>query len=307
MPMQSSVYTTIPSAKSSTITIAVLITIRPLSLPAAIMPGVSIRINSTVQKSDTFSMKISIITATYNSAKTLQDTLNSVLQQDYCDIEHIIVDGGSTDSTVDIIRAYASKTTSHSVKWVSEKDRGIYDAMNKGIAMATGEVIGILNSDDYFTAYDIVSKLAKPFEDEALEAVYGDIHFIHDGEPDKVTRYYSSKIFSPFWVRFGFMPAHPSLYVRREVYQKVGPYKLDYKIGADFEIIVRMFCVHKIKSKYLNLDFVTMRSGGASTNGFHSHRLLLQEDTRACRENGIYSNQFLIALKYLYKLFEFRI
>jgi glycosyltransferase len=179
--------------------------------------------------------------------------------------------------------------------------------MNKGIAMATGEVIGILNSDDYFTSDDIVSKLARPFEDETLEAVYGDIHFIHDGAPDKVTRYYSSKIFSPFWVRFGFMPAHPSLYVRREVYQKVGPYKLDYKIGADFEIVVRMFCVHKIKSKYLNLDFVTMRNGGASTNGFHSHRLLLQEDTRACRENGIYSNQFLIALKYLYKLFEFRI
>ena len=125
-------------------------------------------------------MKISIVTVTFNSEKTLQDTLDSVLRQDYRNIEHIIIDGGSTDSTVDIIRAYASKTTSHSVKWVSEKDRGIYDAMNKGIAMATGEVIGILNSDDYFTSDDIVSKLARPFEDETLEAVYGDIHFIHD-------------------------------------------------------------------------------------------------------------------------------
>ena len=249
-------------------------------------------------------MKVSIITATFNSKKTLQDTLDSVLRQDYRDIEHIIVDGESTDSTVDLIRAYASKTTSYSVKWVSEKDRGIYDAMNKGIAMATGDVIGILNSDDYFTSNDIVSKLAKPFEDDTLEAVYGDIHFIHDSEPDKITRYYSSKIFSPFWVRFGFMPAHPSLYVRREVYQKMGSYKLDYKIGAGFEMVVRMF--HKIKSKYLNLDFVTMRNGGASTNGIRSHRLLLQEDTRACRENGIYSNQLLISLKYLYKLFEFR-
>ena len=304
--MQSSVYTTIPSAKSSTITIAGLITSRPLSLPAAIMPGVSIRINSTVQKSDTFSMKISIITATYNSAKTLQDTLNSVLRQDYCDIEHIIVDGGSTDSTVGMIREYAAATTRHTVRWVTEKDRGIYDAMNKGIAMATGDVVGILNSDDYFTAGDVVSKLAEPFSDTALEAVYGDIHFIHDGEPDKITRYYSSRIFSPFWVRFGFMPAHPSLYVRREVYDRVGPYKLDYKIGADFEMIVRMFCVHKIKAQYLKMDFVTMRNGGASTNGVRSHRLLLQEDTRACRENGIYSNQFLIALKYLYKVFEFR-
>lgn len=252
-------------------------------------------------------MKISIITVTFNSEKTLQDTLDSVLRQDYRNIEHIIIDGGSTDSTVDIIRAYASKTTSHSVKWVSEKDRGIYDAMNKGIAMATGDVIGILNSDDYFTSYNVVSKLAKPFEDETLEAVYGDIHFIHDGEPDKVTRYYSSKIFSPFWVRFGFMPAHPSLYVRKEIYDKVGLYKLDYKIGADFEMVVRMFHVHKIKAHYINMDFVTMRNGGASTSGVQSHKLLLQEDARACRENGLYSNQFLISLKYLYKVFEFRI
>lgn len=252
-------------------------------------------------------MKISIITATFNSEKTLQDTLDSVLRQDYRNIEHIIIDGGSMDSTVDIIRAYASKTTSHSVKWVSEKDRGIYDAMNKGIAMATGDVIGILNSDDYFTSYDVVSKLAKPFEDETLDAVYGDIHFVHDGEPDKVTRYYSSKIFSPFWVRFGFMPAHPSLYVRKEIYDKVGLYKLDYKIGADFEMVVRMFHVHKIKAHYINMDFVTMRNGGASTSGVQSHKLLLQEDARACRENGLYSNQFLISLKYLYKVFEFRI
>ena len=252
-------------------------------------------------------MKISIITAAFNSEKTLQDTLDSVLRQDYRNIEHIIIDGGSTDSTVDIIRVYASKTTSHSVKWVSEKDHGIYDAMNKGIAMATGDVIGILNSDDYFTSYDVVSKLAKPFEDETLDAVYGDIHFIHDGEPDKVTRYYSSKIFSPFWVRFGFMPAHPSLYVRKEIYDKVGLYKLDYKIGADFEMVVRMFHVHKIKAHYINMDFVTMRNGGASTSGVQSHKLLLQEDARACRENGLYSNQFLISLKYLYKVFEFRI
>lgn len=252
-------------------------------------------------------MKISIITATFNSEKTLQDTLDSVLRQDYRNIEHIIIDGGSMDSTVDIIRAYASKTTSHSVKWVSEKDRGIYDAMNKGIAMATGDVIGILNSDDYFTSNDVVSKLIKPFSDEEIDAVYGDIHFIHDKEREKITRYYSSKRFSPFWIRFGFMPAHPSLYVRKEIYDKVGLYKLDYKIGADFEMVVRMFHVHKIKAHYINMDFVTMRNGGASTSGVQSHKLLLQEDARACRENGLYSNQFLISLKYLYKVFEFRI
>ena len=251
-------------------------------------------------------MKISIITATYNSEATIADTINSVLSQDYSDIEYLVIDGGSSDATLDIVKANASRFGGR-LRWISENDHGIYDAMNKGIRMATGDIVGILNSDDYYTSNDVLSTYANAFRTSKVDAVYGDIHFIHDGEPDKVTRYYSSKIFSPFWVRFGFMPAHPSLYVRREVYQKIGPYKLDYKIGADFEIVVRMFCVHKIKSKYLNLDFVTMRNGGASTNGFHSHRLLLQEDTRACRENGIYSNQFLIALKYLYKLFEFRI
>ncbi|WP_456103311.1 glycosyltransferase family 2 protein [Prevotella sp.] len=252
-------------------------------------------------------MKISIITATYNSEKTLQDTLDSVLRQDYNDIEHILVDGASTDTTVDIIRNYASTTDKHAVRWVSEKDHGIYDAMNKGIAMATGDVIGILNSDDYFTSADVLSRLIKPFSDAAVEAVYGDIHFIHDKNPDKITRYYSSKMFSPLWLRFGFMPAHPSLYVRKAVYERVGLYKLDYKIGADFEMVVRMFHVHKIKAHYINMDFVTMRNGGASTSGVQSHKLLLQEDARACRENGLYSNQFLISLKYLYKVFEFRI
>jgi len=249
----------------------------------------------------------SIITVTYNAEKVLERTLRSVAEQSYARIEYIVIDGASTDGTMEMVTSYKSQSPGLvRFEVISEPDKGLYDAMNKGIAMATGDVIGILNSDDYFTSNDIVSKLVKPFEDDTLEAVYGDIHFIHDGEPDKITRYYSSKIFSPFWVRFGFMPAHPSLYVRREVYQKIGSYKLDYKIGADFEMVVRMFCVHKIKSKYLNLDFVTMRNGGASTNGIRSHRLLLQEDTRACRENGIYSNQFLISLKYLYKLFEFR-
>lgn len=250
-------------------------------------------------------MKVSIITATYNSAATLKDTIDSVVRQDYDDIEYIVVDGGSTDGTTDIIRSFEA-SDELDMKWVSERDRGIYDAMNKGIDLATGDVVGILNSDDYFTSDDVISKMVGSFTDSNIDAVYGDIHFIHDGEPDRVTRYYSSRMFRPFWIRFGFMPAHPSLYVRREVYDKVGPYKLDYKIGSDFEMIVRMFHVHKIKSKYLPMDFVTMRTGGASTSGIRSHKLLLREDTRACRDNGLYTNQFLISLKYLYKIFEFR-
>lgn len=252
-------------------------------------------------------MKISIITATYNSEKTLQDTLDSVLRQDCSDIEHILVDGASTDSTVDIIRNYASTTDTYTVRWVSEKDHGIYDAMNKGIAMATGDVIGILNSDDYYTSKDVLSTYAKTFSDYNVDAVYGDIHFIRNNNPEKIARYYSSKIFRPFLLRFGFMPAHPSFYLRRSVYDKVGCYSLEYKIGADFEMMTRLFKKHKISYKYVPKDMVTMRMGGTSTSGVSSHKLLLKEDARACRENGIYSNTFLIALKYFYKVFEFKV
>lgn len=252
-------------------------------------------------------MKISIITATYNSARTLKDTLNSVLAQDYKNIEHILIDGCSADGTQNMIRQYAENNKMYEVKWISEKDSGIYDAMNKGILKATGDVIGILNSDDFFTSNDVLSKVAAALHDERLDGVYGDIHFISDLEPNKIVRYYSSKHFSPFWVRFGFMPAHPSLYVRKSVYERIGKYRTDYKIGSDFEMIVRMFRKYTIKTKYMDLDFVTMRMGGASTRGLKSHKLLLKEDTRACLENGIYTNRCLIALKYLYKIFEFRI
>lgn len=175
-------------------------------------------------------MKISIITATYNSGETILDTINSVLAQDYYNFEYIIIDGGSKDNTLDIIRANEPRFNGR-MKWVSENDKGIYDAMNKGIGRATGDVIGILNSDDYYTSKDVLSTYAKTFSDYNVDAVYGDIHFIRNNNPEKIARYYSSKIFRPFLLRFGFMPAHPSFYLRRSVYDKVGCYSLEYKIG----------------------------------------------------------------------------
>jgi len=251
-------------------------------------------------------LTVSIITASFNSAKTISDTIESVLAQTYENIEYIIVDGKSADETVDIIEKYAPKFEGR-LKYVSEKDKGIYDAMNKGIRMATGDVVGILNSDDYFTSNDVVARLMSAFDDKSVDAIYGDIHFVRDEKHDKVVRYYSSKLFRPFWLRFGFMPAHPSFYARRSVYAKAGNYKLDYQIGSDFEMMVRLFKRHHIRSRYIPMDFVTMRMGGTSTNGIRSHRVLLQEDTRACRENGLYTNQFFIALKFFYKIFEFKL
>jgi len=166
--------------------------------------------------------------------------------------------------------------------------------------------VGILNSDDYFTSDDVIERMVVNFDDPNIDAVYGDIHFIHDGEPDKIVRYYSSKPFRPLWLRFGFMPAHPSFYCRRSVYEKAGLYKTDYAIGSDYEMMVRLFMVHKIRTKYLPIDFVTMRTGGASTRNVRSRLQLIRDDVRGCRENGIYTNPLMISIKFLYKIFEMR-
>ena len=249
---------------------------------------------------------ISIITATYNSAETINDTIKSVLCQTNKDFEYIIVDGGSTDETIDIVKSYESEFSGR-LKWVSEKDKGIYDAMNKGIKMASGDIIGILNSDDYYTSDDILQTIADAFKCQNVDAIYGDIHFIKDGVPDKCVRYYSSRLFSPFWLRFGFMPAHPSFYCKREVFDKSGLYRLDYKIGSDYEMMVRLFRKHKISSRYVPKDFVTMRTGGASNSNLQSRLTLIKEDVKACRDNGIYTNELFICLKFLYKIFEFRV
>jgi glycosyltransferase involved in cell wall biosynthesis len=251
-------------------------------------------------------VKISIITATYNSAQTLGQTIESVIRQTYPDIEYIVVDGASTDGTQQIVQRYESQLRGK-MKWLSEKDGGIYDAMNKGIQMATGDIVGILNSDDYFTSDDIIERAADAFNDKNIDAVYGDIHFIRDGQPDKCIRYYSSKRFSPIWLRFGFMPAHPSFYCRREIFKKAGLYKTDYQIGSDYEMMVRLFMKHHIKARYLPIDFVTMRTGGASTRNVRSRLQLIKDDVRGCRENGIYTNALMVSVKFLYKIFEFKL
>lgn len=250
-------------------------------------------------------MRISIITATYNSASTVADTFESVLKQTYKDIDYFVIDGGSSDRTLDIIKEYQPKFGGR-MHYISEKDRGIYDAMNKGISRCTGDVVGILNSDDYFTSDDVLQNVAQTFSsNETIDAVYGDIHFINDNNPDKIVRYYSSKMFRPFWLRFGFMPAHPSFYVKRKIYQEYGDYSLDYKIAADYDMMVRLFYKHKIHAKYIKKDFVTMRTGGMSTKNVRNRLLITKEDVKACRAYGMYTNQLMISVKYLYKIFEF--
>lgn len=249
-------------------------------------------------------MKISVITATYNSAATIGDTLASILSQTHKDVESIVVDGGSTDATLDIVRRYETRFGGR-LRWISEPDRGIYDAMNKGIGMTTGDVVGLLNSDDFYTCDDVLATVASHLTAD-LDAVYGDIHFVRPSDLGRCVRYYSSRLFRPWLMRFGYMPAHPSFYARREIYERYGLYSLDYKIAADFEMLVRLFCRHHIRSRYLKKDFVTMRTGGMSTRSWRHRILGTREDARACRANGIRSCFAMCSVKYLTKMFEFR-
>lgn len=259
-------------------------------------------------------MKVSVITATWNSGKTVKDTIESVLYQTYTNVEHIIKDGGSKDNTMEICEEYKKKLYSSadapspkikSMKVVSEKDGGIYDAMNKGIEMATGDIIGILNSDDFYTSNDVLQKVADEFQkDSSLEAVYGDIHFVKPENLKKCTRYYSSKSFRPWLLRFGFMPAHPSFYVRREVYEKYGLYDLQFRTSSDFEWMVRLFAKHHIRAKYLPMDFVTMRDGGESTAGMKAKRKVNNDIVGSLRKHGIFTCGAFKYVRYIVKGFE---
>lgn len=249
-------------------------------------------------------MKISIITTTYNSGATLRDTIRSILSQTYQDIEYIVVDGASTDDTLTIIQEYEPQFDGR-MRWVSEKDNGLYDAMNKGIRMATGDVVGILNSDDFFTSPDVLERVAGAFREESgPDAVYGDIHFVNPDNLNRCVRYYSSRLFRSWLMRMGFMPAHPSFYARRKVYIRYGLYKTHYKVCADYEWMLRTVFVGGIRTRYLGMDMVTMRMGGVSTHGVSVHWLIAKEHQLAHRENKVYTNHLMQSLRYLWKVCE---
>ena len=249
-------------------------------------------------------MKVSLITVTFNSGMTLRDTIQSVLSQSFPDIEYILVDGLSQDRTIKIVKEY-EPLFQNRLKWVSEKDSGLYDAMNKGIRMATGDIIGIINSDDFYFRNDVITKIVEAFNDNNVQAIYGDVRFVNPNNLDRTVRYYSSKRFVPSLFRFGFMPAHPTFFTYRKYFDQLGYYKTNYKIAADYELLLRFLYVHRLKSKYLPLDFMKMRTGGASTASIKSNILLNKEIVRACKENGIWTCYPLLLLKYLVKIFEF--
>ena len=246
-------------------------------------------------------MKISIITVTFNAATTLADTLQSVAAQIHPDIEHLVVDGASTDGTQDVVARYGS----HLARFVSEPDQGIYDAMNKGLALATGDVIGFLNADDVYADDGVLQRVAEIMSRNNLDAVFGDAVFVNPAHPARSVRRYCSARFCPARIAWGWMPAHPSLFLRRGVYECFGHFRTDYRIAGDFELVARIFHGGTLKYRHVPEVWVRMRTGGISTGGWRNTVLLNREVLRACRENGIPTNLTKILSKYPAKLFEF--
>lgn len=206
-------------------------------------------------------MKVSIITATYNSEKTLQDTLISVESQTYQDIEYIVVDGLSTDGTLDLVKRISSRVT----KIVSEKDKGIYDALNKGVEMATGDIIGFIHSDDILARSDIIEKVVSEFERSGAALVYGDLVFIDRNNINRTKRYWRSGSFKKRKISFGWAPPHPSVYMKKSLYRDDGLFDIDFRIAADYDQMLRVLKRDDIKVSYLKDVIVKMRLGGEST------------------------------------------
>jgi len=244
-------------------------------------------------------MKISLITVCYNAEKTIEKTIQSVFSQDYNDIEFIVIDGLSKDGTMDIVNKYAEKISI--VK--SEKDKGMYDGINKGIELSSGDIIGILNADDVFASDTILSKVAFEFKNKPdIDALIGDIAFVN--EQGNQTRYYSSAKWHPGRFIWGFMPAHPTFYCRRNKFIELDGYRTDFDIAADYELLIRYLKIHNISYTYLPLLMVKMNLGGKSTKNFWSTLKINQEIKKACKLNGLYTNYAMLYSKYFRKIFE---
>ena len=222
---------------------------------------------------------ISIVTATWNCASTLPDCIASVARQCYANREHVIVDGASTDGTLDVINQHLDQIGN----FKSEHDKGIYDALNKGIQLATGDVIGFLHSDDLYASDDVLSKIAKAFDDPAVCAVYGDLEYVSQKDTSKVIRRWRSNSFNKSDLGWGWMPAHPTLYVRREWYSRIGGFDINYRIAADYLSILKLFTQPEFTTVYLPDVLVTMRLGGASNKSLKTIFNKSKEDWRALR------------------------
>lgn len=242
-------------------------------------------------------MKVSIITATYNSAQTIKDTVLSIKYQTYQNVEHIIIDGGSTDNTLNLAGYFG-----HTGPMVSETDNGIFDAMNKGVRMATGDIVGILNSDDFYPDSGVIEKVVKAFANSDCDAVYGDLVYVDPFHIKKVLRKWIAGGYSKKLFYNGWMPPHPTFFVKKEVYEKYGLFNLDFKSSSDYELLLRFILLKNISIKYLPGVLVYMRVGGYSNRSLKNRIAAHLEDYQAWRVNGISPKWYTVALKPLRKL-----
>ena len=268
-------------------------------------------------------MKISIITACYNAEKTIADAMESVAGQrelfdcsdcsigNRLEIEHIVVDGGSTDGTVEKVKRNSEKVkgkAGFTFKWVSEKDRGMYDAINKGMKMATGDVIGILNADDVLAGKDVIARIVRLFDcsDCSIECLYGNVRFVSE-LGGKTRRVCFARWWKPWMLQWGYMPPHPAIFIRKECFEKWGGYEPDrkeYRIAADYELLIRFFRVHRMKARYMPVCTTVMRTGGVSTRDVEARKKLNEEIVKANRANGYFCCFPMLLPKYFVKIWE---
>lgn len=244
--------------------------------------------------------KVSIITVSFNSGKTIKETIESVINQAYPNIEYIIVDGNSTDNTKEIIANYKSQIS----KYISEKDSGIYDAMNKGLAMCTGDIIGILNSDDIYLNSNVISDVVELFINTKANIVSTSISIFKD-KPENIIRKYSATIWRKWMFRIAWQPPHPGFFVKKEVYQQVGNFDTKFRIAADFDFMLRCILIHKINVIKSSLVSVNMRAGGESQKSIKNIIKTNKEDHLSLKKNGFFSLEILMYLKYPLKMFQF--
>lgn len=245
-------------------------------------------------------LKITVITVCFNSSRTIANALRSVADQTWQDVEHIVIDGASTDDTLTEIAPYRSALA----HLISEPDRGIYDAMNKGVALATGDVVAFLNSDDAYFDVHVLSDVGAQFSLEPFDAIFGDVVFVRAPADQVVVRRYNSGRFHPDRIANGWMPAHPAMFVKRSVFERFGAFRTDYRIAGDFEFVARAFGGGELHYLHMPRVMVRMQLGGASTSGWRANAQLNREVLRACQENNIKTSMFKLLMKYPYKLTE---
>ncbi|WP_231461888.1 glycosyltransferase family 2 protein [Pedobacter sp. Leaf132] len=246
-------------------------------------------------------MKVSVITVVYNGESFLEACIKSVIAQDYADLEYIIIDGASTDGTLNIIKKYEN----HIYKFVSEADKGLYDAVNKGLNLASGAVIGLLNADDMLASNSIITEVATSFKNDGnLQALYGDLNYIHPTN-NKIIRKWTSRQAGKKDFENGWMPAHPTLYIKKDVFEKYGNYALDLGTAADYDLMLRFLYVHHIKSKYLPMLMVNMRTGGLSNGSLRGILKAAKNDWIALRRNKLPLPLLILLKKKLNKIEQF--